>query len=81
MFPAKIAMSLIFKEMCLKEAIDMQALQPKMNAVAFRILSSGVRTGNNILGGMSFVILAKVLGVQQSKGDEILEAELAEAVP
>lgn len=58
-----------------------QALQPRLPPMAFRLLTSGVRTGNNILGGMSFVVLAKVLGVQQSKGDEILEAEIAEAAP
>lgn len=55
------------------------ALQPRLPPLAFRMLSSGVRTGNNILGGMSFVLLAKVLGVQQSKGDEILEMEAEEA--
>lgn len=56
-----------------------QALQPRLSPLAFRLLTSAVRTGNNILGGMSFVLLAKVLGVQQSKGDEILEIEAQEA--
>ena len=50
-----------------------------MNGLAFRVLSSGVRTGNNILGGISFVLLAKVMGVQQSQGDEIHEMEKAQA--
>ena len=60
-------------------SLVLQALQPRLPPLAFRMLSSGVRTGNNILGGMSFVLLAKVLGVQQSKGDEILEMEAEEA--
>ena len=58
-----------------------QALQPKLPPLAFRVVSSAVRTGNNILGGMSFVLLAKVLGVQQSKGDEVLDMEAEEANP
>lgn len=32
-----------------------------------------MRTANNIVGGVSFVLIAKVLGVQQSQGDEVKE--------
>ena len=57
--------------------IPLQVLQPKMSAMPFRVLTSLVRTGNNILGGVSFVLLAKVMGVQQSQGDEAKEQEKA----
>ena len=41
-------------------------LQPLLPPWAFRAWSVAVRTGNNVLGGMSFVVLAKLLGVQKS---------------
>ena len=47
-----------------------QALQPRLGGAAFKALSSVVRTLNNIVGGISFVMVAKVLGVQSSAGDE-----------
>ena len=59
--------------------IPLQVLQPRMSAMPFRVLTSLVRTGNNILGGVSFVLLAKVMGVQQSQGDEAKEQEKAGA--
>ena len=59
--------------------IPLQVLQPRMGAMPFRVLTSLVRTGNNILGGVSFVLLAKVMGVQQSQGDEAKEQEKAGA--
>lgn len=49
------------------------ALQPKMGLNGFRLFSSLLRTGNNVVGGTSFVLLAKVMGVQRSQGDHIQE--------
>ena len=34
----------------------------------FKLLTSLLRTANNILGGISFVTLAKITGVQSSAG-------------
>ena len=45
-------------------------LQPLLPPWAFRAWSVAVRTGNNVLGGMSFVFLAKLLGVQKAAGSE-----------
>jgi len=42
------------------------ALQPQMGGGAFRLFSSLLRTGNNIIGGQTFVLLAKVMNVQPS---------------
>ncbi len=42
-----------------------------MNPVVFKIFTSLVRTANNVVGGISFVTLAKLFGVQSSKGDEV----------
>lgn len=42
-----------------------------MNPVVFKIFTSVVRTANNVVGGISFVTLAKLFGVQSSKGDEV----------
>lgn len=50
--------------------LDMVA-QPSMNPVVFKIFTSVVRTANNVVGGISFVTLAKLFGVQSSKGDEV----------
>lgn len=50
-------------------------IQPAIPQSAFRIVTSVVRSANNVIGGMSFVTIAKVLGVQKS-GDAIApEAE------
>jgi len=49
----------------------LQVAQPSMNPVVFKIFTSLVRTGNNVVGGISFVTLAKLFGVQSSKGDEV----------
>jgi hypothetical protein len=35
-------------------------------SLAFRLYSSLIRCANNLAGGVSFVMLAKVLGVQKS---------------
>ena len=48
-----------------------QALQPKLPGVPFRIVTSVVRTINNLIGGVSFVMIAKMLGAQASAGDEV----------
>lgn len=42
-----------------------------MSPLLFKILTSLLRTGNNVVGGISFVTLAKLFGVQSSKGDEV----------
>lgn len=44
-------------------------LQPRMGAGAFKGLSTVIRLSNNVLGGMSFVTLAKLFGVQKSGDD------------
>lgn len=44
---------------------------------AFRALSSLVRTGNNLAGGVSFVTIAKMMGVQSSAGDEVKQERRA----
>lgn len=36
----------------------------------FRVLTSLIRSGNNLLGGISFVIIAKLFGVQKSAEPE-----------
>ena len=47
-----------------------QVLQPRMPPGLFKAFTSLLRTANNIIGGMSFVTLAKIVGVQASAGDE-----------
>ena len=42
-----------------------------MNPLVFKIFTSVLRTGNNLGGGISFVTLAKLFGVQSSKGDKV----------
>lgn len=46
--------------------VDM-ILQPMMPSGVFRVFTSVVRGVNNAAGGVSFVLLAKLLGVQKSK--------------
>jgi hypothetical protein len=46
-----------------------QVLAPAMPPSAFKALSAVVRLLNNIVGGMSFVMLAKMFGVQKSSED------------
>lgn len=41
-------------------------LQPRMSTGAFRLFTSLIRGGNNAVGGVSFVMLAKLFGVQKS---------------
>ncbi|KAL3142737.1 hypothetical protein ABBQ38_003037 [Trebouxia sp. C0009 RCD-2024] len=50
--------------------LDMVA-QPSMSPLVFKIFTSVLRTANNVVGGISFVTLAKLFGVQSSKGDEV----------
>lgn len=45
-------------------------VQPLLPQGAFRIVTSLVRSANNVLGGISFVTIAKVFGVQKSAGSE-----------
>ncbi len=52
-----------------------QVAQAKMSPGTFKVLTSLIRTLNNILGGISFVVLAKVFGVQSSQGDEKKDVE------
>ena len=56
-----------------------QVAQARMSPGTFKVLTSLVRTVNNILGGISFVVLAKVFGVQSSQGDERKDVEKAVA--
>ncbi len=49
----------------------LQVAQPSMHPTAFKIFTSLLRTANNVVGGISFVTLAKLFGVQSSKGDEV----------
>jgi len=46
---------------------------------AFRLFSSLLRTGNNVVGGISFVFLAKLMGVQRSQGDDFQEEKYPSA--
>jgi hypothetical protein len=48
-----------------------QVVQPLLSPGLFIAYSSLIRTVNNILGGVSFVLLAKMVGVQSSAGDEV----------
>ena len=41
-------------------------IQPVMPSGVFRVFTSVVRGLNNMLGGISFVLIAKLLGVQKS---------------
>ncbi len=50
-----------------------QVLAPALPPSVFKGLSAGVRLLNNIVGGMSFVTLAKLFKVQPSSGDKALE--------
>ncbi len=49
--------------------VDM-VLQPVMPSGAFRLFTSAVRGANNAIGGISFVLLAKLLGVQKAAEPE-----------
>ncbi len=44
----------------------LQILQPIMPSTLFRIFTSVVRGLNNMVGGVSFVMIAKALGVQKA---------------
>ncbi|KAK9827609.1 hypothetical protein WJX81_005832 [Elliptochloris bilobata] len=55
--------------------VDMVA-QPAMPPGVFKLVTSLLRTANNILGGISFVTLAKITGVQFSAGDDKKSAEI-----
>ena len=46
-----------------------QVLAPAMSPGAFKAFSAVIRLLNNIVGGMSFVMLAKMFGVQKSSED------------
>lgn len=49
----------------LLNGMDM-VLQPMVPQSAFRLMTTLVRTANNVIGGISFVTIAKVFGVQKS---------------
>ncbi|KAI7842868.1 hypothetical protein COHA_003486 [Chlorella ohadii] len=49
--------------------LDM-VLQPVVPSGVFRILTSVIRGANNMIGGISFVMIAKALGVQKAGGAE-----------
>lgn len=53
--------------------LDM-VLQPVVPSSAFRLITSVIRGANNMAGGISFVMIAKALGVQKA-------AEAAPAAP
>lgn len=50
-------------------------IQPIVPQSTFRLLTSVVRSANNVIGGMSFVTIAKVLGVQKSAEPVVEETE------
>lgn len=56
----------------------LQLLQPRIPSAVFRLLTSVVRSANNMLGGISFVVVAKTLGVQKS-GEAAPAAPAADA--
>ncbi len=58
-----------------------QVMQPRLGTGSFKVLTSLMRTANNILGGISFVVLAKVFGVQSSAGDQKKSTAKASAAP
>jgi hypothetical protein len=45
-------------------------VQPIMSPSTFRLLTSVVRSANNVVGGISFVTLAKLFGVQKAAEQE-----------
>lgn len=45
-------------------------IQPVLSPSAFRLLTSVVRSANNVVGGISFVTLAKLFGVQKAAAEE-----------
>lgn len=49
--------------------VGVQVLQPRLGGSTFKALSTLIRLLNNIVGGMSFVTLAKIAGVQKSGED------------
>ena len=49
----------------------LQVLQPALSPTVFKVFISVIRTANNVLGGISFVTLAKLFGVQSSQGDAV----------
>lgn len=59
----------------------LQVAQPSMNPLVFKIFTSVLRTGNNVVGGISFVTLAKLFGVQSSKGDEVKQVAQQHHIP
>jgi hypothetical protein len=50
-------------------------IQPVVPQGTFRAITSVVRSANNVIGGMSFVMIAKVLGVQKSADSGAAEAD------
>ena len=44
----------------------LQVLQPLVPSSAFRVVTSVIRGLNNMIGGISFVMVAKALGVQKA---------------
>ena len=48
----------------------MQVVQPRLPVGVFKVGSTGIRLLNNILGGMSFVTLAKFFKVQKASEEE-----------
>lgn len=51
-----------------------------MGPTQFRIVTSIMRTANNALGGVSFVTLARLTGVQAAGSSEVDAVNAAEAV-
>jgi hypothetical protein len=43
-----------------------QILVKVLPMTLFRVYSAAIRAFNNIIGGMSFVVMARVLGVQKA---------------
>lgn len=54
--------------------MHVQLLVSKLPVGAFRIVSAVVRTLNNVIGGMSFVTCARIIGSQKAAPPPVVEA-------
>ena len=63
----------------LKDAFGAQILSQQMSPTGFRVVTSIMRTLNNAIGGVSFVTLARLTGVQAAGSSEVDAVNEAEA--
>lgn len=62
--PGPVWLTHAARPLCLPSPL--QVLQPRMPSGLFRLFTSVVRGVNNAIGGISFVVIAKVFGVQKA---------------